>query len=80
MLGLCADLLDLELSVSSCKFLLHSCECRPVDDGRMIVFYVEFLPFAVVDLDLFGYTVLDVGLIDNGIACVFFIRQYGLDR
>ncbi len=45
----------------------------------MIIFHVVFWAFAVVDPDLFRQAVGDVGLVDDGIALVFFVGQNGLD-
>lgn len=78
MLGLCADLLDLTLACPSCEFLLDSAEHSGRDDCGVIVFHVVFRAFSVVDSDLLGDTVGDVGLVDDRIALISFVGEDGL--
>lgn len=80
MLGLCSDLLGLGLAGSPCQFLLDSAEGYRIDDGRMVVLYIVFRTFSVIDHHLFRQAVLDVGLVDDGITLVFLVREDGLDR
>ena len=44
----------------------------------MIVFYVVFRAFSVVDSDLLGDAVGDVGLVDDRIALISFVGEDGL--
>ena len=46
----------------------------------MIVLYIEFRPFAVVCSDPFAEAVGDVGLVDDGVAFIFFVGEDGLYR
>lgn len=39
-----------------------------------------FWAVTVIDHDLFGYAILDVGLVNNGIALILFIGEDGLYR
>lgn len=80
MLGLGTDLLGLGLAGSPCQFLLDSAEGYRIDDGRMVVLHIVFRTFSVIDHHLFGQAVLDVGLVDDGIALVFLVGEDGLDR
>ena len=75
MFGFRADLLDLSLSAPSCHFLLHSAEGCGVDDCGMIVLDVVFRSLAVVDHDLLGQAVSDVGLVEDGVALVFLVGK-----
>ena len=80
MLGLCTDLLGLRLAGSPCQFLLNSAEGYRIDNGRMVVFHVVFRSLSVIDHDLFGEAVLDVGLVDDRISFVFLVGEDGLYR
>ena len=65
LLGFGADLLDLLLAAPPCQFLLHAREHSGVNDRRMIVFHIKFLPLAAVGLDTLGQAVLHIGLAQN---------------
>ena len=80
MFGFRAFLLDLFLAVSSSDFFLDSAECKGVNDSRMVVLDIVFWVVTVIDHDLFGYAILDVGLVNNGIALILFIGEDGLYR
>jgi len=71
LLGFCADLLDLSLSGSTGYFFLDSSEGACIDNGRMAVLYIELRSGnTIIDLDLFGNAVRDVGFIKD---CITFI-------
>ena len=44
-------MLDLRLAGASCDFLLDSCEGACVDDGRVVILDIVFVPFAIVCLN-----------------------------
>ena len=73
MFGRCTFLLDLALAGAPRQFLLHSAEGAGVNDSGMIVLNIEFRPLAVVRSDLLTEAVGDIGLVDDGIALVFFV-------
>ena len=75
-----SDLLDISLSIPPRHFFLHSAEGSRVDNCGMVVFNVVFWTFPVVDHDLLGQAVPDVGLVEDGIALVFFIGEDRCNR
>ena len=58
---------------------MDSAEHSRRDDCGVIVFYVVFRAFSVVDSDLLGDAVGDVGLVDDRIALVPFVGEDGLN-
>ena len=71
---------DLTLARTPCEFLLDSAEGSRVDDSRVAVFYIVFWAFAVVYSGLFADAVGNVGLVDDGVALILFIRENRLYR
>lgn len=80
LLRFCSDLLDLPLSIPPRHFFLHSAEGSGVDDGRMIVLDVVFRALSVIDHDLLGQAVSDIGLVENGVTLVFFVSEDRFNR
>lgn len=66
-----SDLLDFPLSAPSCHFFLYSAEGSGVDDCRMIVLDLVFRALAIIDHDLLGQAISDVGLAAHPLLCAF---------
>ena len=70
-------MLDLRLAGAPCDFLLDSCEGACVNDCRVVVLNIVFVPFAVVCLNSLADAVGHIGFVYNGIALVFLVREDG---
>lgn len=64
-------MLDLWLAGAPCDFLLDSCEGACVDDCRVIILDIVFVPFAVICLNSLADTVGHIGFVYNGTPLYF---------
>ena len=66
-------MLDLGLAGAPCDFFLYSCKGACVDDCRVVVLNIVFVPLAVVCLDSLADAVGHIGFVYDGVAFVLLV-------
>ena len=62
------------------KFYLHTVENGGIDDCLVVALDIVLRNLAIVDLRLFRKVVHGIGFLQKGVAFVFFVGKYPLDR